>query len=226
MTGTAIQDMGASFSNGGESARVPVDRNEAGAAVFARMVDMSVSPCADIFAGESSFWAGGESARGFIVASEGADLAGLDSRYPFDSVSRWLSLLGLLDFGKAREAEPSEIAEQFDELDEYANETDCPRPTNAAREIAHRLALSAHRRYSRYYAIYPTSEGGVAVQTTIRKGAVILIDCLPEGGVTIFFRIDDEHHRAHYSPQSAGSLPDAFFHEAIDKLRREAESRA
>ena len=136
-------------------------------------------------------------------------------------------MLGLSGFESTCEAElSSEIAEQFDELDEYADETDSPHPTDAAKATAFRLATVAHLQFRRYYAIYPTSEGGVAVQTTIRKGAVILIDCLPEGGVTIFFRIDDEHHRAHYSPQSAGALPDAFFHEAIDKLRREAESRA
>ena len=136
-------------------------------------------------------------------------------------------MLGLSGFESTCEAElSSEIAEQFDELDEYADETDFPHPTDAAKATAFRLATVAYLQFRRYYAIYPTSEGGVAVQTTIRKGAVILIDCLPEGGVTLFFRIDDEHHRAHYSPQSAGSLPDAFFREAIDKLRREAESRA
>ena len=226
MTGTAIQDMGVSLSNGGESARAPVDRNEAGAAVFARMVDMGVSPCADIFVGESSFWAGGESARGFIVASEGADLAGLASCYLSDSVSRWLSSLGLLDFGKAREAEPSEIAEKFDELDEYADETDCTRPTDAARGTAFRLATAAHRQFQSYYAVYPTTEGGVAVQTRIRKGAALLIDCEPDGSVAVLFGIDDRQRNAEYNPQSAKLLPDAFFRDALAELRQEAGSPA
>ena len=219
MMGSAIiQGTGTPLSVGGESARLPDNRNAAMAAAFSKMAGMRAPPAA-LFVGESPPWIGDESARRFAFADKTESTVFVPRYQVVVAIEECSREIGLL-------AEPSEIAEQFDELDEYADETDCPRPTNAARETARRLALSAHRRYSRYYAIYPTSEGGVAVQTTIRKGAVILIDCLPEGGVTIFFRIDDEHHRAHYSPQSAGSLPDAFFHEAIDKLRREAESRA
>ena len=136
-------------------------------------------------------------------------------------------MLDLSGFASTCEAElPSEIAEQFDELDEYANETDCSRPTNAARETAHRLALSAHRLYSRYYAVYPTTEGGVAVQTRIRKGAALLIDCEPDGSVAVLFGIDDRQRNAEYNPQSAKLLPDAFFRDALAELRQEAGSPA
>ena len=219
MMGAAIiQGTGTSISVGDESARLPDNRNAAAAAAFSKMAGMRV-PSATFFAGKAASWIGDESARQFVFADKTESTVFVPCYQAVVAIEGCAREIGLL-------AEPSEIAEQFDELDEYADEKDFSRPTNTARETAHRLALSAHCRYSRYYAIYPTLEGGVAVQTTIRKGAVILIDCLPEGGVTIFFRIDDEHHRAHYSPQSAGSLPDAFFHEAIDKLRREAESRA
>ena len=219
MMGAAIiQGTGTSISVGDESARLPDNRSAAMAAAFSKMAGMRAPPAA-LFVGESPPWIGDESARRFAFADKTESTVFVPRYQVVVAIEECSREIGLL-------AEPSEIAEQFDELDEYADETDCPRPTNAARETARRLAFSAHRRYSRYYAIYPTSEGGVAVQTRIRKGAALLIDCEPDGSVAILFGIDDRQRNAEYNPQSAKLLPDAFFRDALDELRQEAGSLA
>ena len=216
MMGSAIiQGTGTPLSVGGESARLPDNRNAAMAAAFSKMAGTRAPPAA-LFVGESPPWIGDESARRFAFADKTESTVFVPRYQVVVAIEECSREIGLL----------AEIAEQFDELDEYADETDCPRPTNAARETAHRLALSAHRLYSRYYAVYPTTEGGVAVQTRIRKGAALLIDCEPDGSVTILFGIDDRHRNAEYNPQSAKLLPDAFFRDALAELRQEAGSLA
>ena len=216
MMGSAIiQGTGTPLSVGGESARLPDNRNAAMAAAFSKMAGTRAPPAA-LFVGESPPWIGDESARRFAFADKTESTVFVPRYQVVVAIEECSREIGLL----------AEIAEQFDELDEYADETDCSHPTNVARETARRLVLSAHRLYSRYYAVYPTTEGGVAVQTRIRKGAALLIDCEPEGGVTILFGIDDRQRNAEYNPQSAKLLPDAFFRDALDELRQEAGSPA
>ena len=61
-----------------------------------------------------------------------------------------------------------EIDEQFDELDEYADETDHKRVTKETKNLGRRVFDICHEIVPRYWAVYPIEEG-LALQSTVRR---------------------------------------------------------
>lgn len=120
---------------------------------------------------------------------------------------------------------PAEIIEQFDELNECADEEKIPRPTPAACEQAKKILRDLYRKFPRYYAIYPLGDdGGVAMQPEARENTAVMIACENSGRISIYADIDGKNRHAHYS--DASNFPDEFTRDALRKTEKNKHAQA
>ena len=86
---------------------------------------------------------------------------------------------------------------------------------------AERLLKELYNISPRYFEVYPTPDGEIAIDAPGGYNRSVLLLCDSQGGALCLVNIDGNHRRARYS--SSESLPDSFVREALADLESEAD---
>ena len=114
---------------------------------------------------------------------------------------------------------PADLAEALQELAEVAADAEddgFEPPSEVAFANAEGLLKAMYRVSPRRFAVYPESDGGIAIDARGPNGRIAVVSCESDGGVLCLVSIDGARRRARYS--TAHELPDGFIREALAGL--------
>ncbi len=97
-----------------------------------------------------------------------------------------------------------------------AREEKFPIPSDIAIGNARRLLRAMYMILPRRFEVYPTPDGGIAIDVRGGQGYAALLLCESDGGVLCLVSMNGVHRRARYS--DAHTLPDGFVREALLEL--------
>lgn len=107
--------------------------------------------------------------------------------------------------------------QEFDELNEEAEELEIPPPSAKNKRLAKQILTELAQAFPRYYMVSPDEDNGVAIETIGKTGRVLVV--CDDDGVACFSLINGVSAHMRCAPEADKQLFDDFTRSVLGKLK-------